>query len=228
MHRDICADPVLHGLVLNLYLNGEQYPHRVDDYFPPAEHVEHELALAMHSHMQDEDKHIRLYAKAVKKLGQTVLELPLDRVFNHVIRSHTSESFAIHASDDPDQQRWKLANFFAHLHFLETRVAQSLEFHLDACAQSPSDYPAKVVSIVLADELRHASYTRDAVHTLLPHAKAHTVLAAHAKAETTANVEFSARELSRLVTENCDRFPRNRRWLYRLCTVFLAQVMSYA
>ena len=34
LHRDIVADPVLHGLVLNLYLNGEQYPHRVSDYFP--------------------------------------------------------------------------------------------------------------------------------------------------------------------------------------------------
>ena len=36
LHRDIVADPVLHGLVLNLYLNGEQYPHRVTDYFPLA------------------------------------------------------------------------------------------------------------------------------------------------------------------------------------------------
>jgi len=36
LHRDIVADPVLHGLVLNLYLNGERYPHRVDDYFPLA------------------------------------------------------------------------------------------------------------------------------------------------------------------------------------------------
>jgi hypothetical protein len=228
MHRDICADPVLHGLVLNLYLNGEQYPHRVIDYFPPAENVEPELALAMHSHMQDEDKHIRLYEKAVKKLGQPVLELPLDSVFNHVIRSHTSESFAMQANDGPDEQRWKLANFFAHLHFLETRVAQSLEFHLDACAHSPSDYPAKVVSVVLGDELRHATYTRDAVHALLPRAKACSVMASHARAEATANVELSARELSRLVRENGDRFPHGRRWVYRLCTVFLAQVMNYA
>src|SRR5262249_19838696 len=36
LHRDIVADPVAHGLVLNLYLNGEHYPHRVDDYFPLA------------------------------------------------------------------------------------------------------------------------------------------------------------------------------------------------
>ena len=33
LHRDLCADPLLHGLVLNLYLNGEQYPHRVENYF---------------------------------------------------------------------------------------------------------------------------------------------------------------------------------------------------
>ena len=31
LHREIVADPVLHGLVLNLYLNGEEYPHLVDD-----------------------------------------------------------------------------------------------------------------------------------------------------------------------------------------------------
>ena len=39
LHRDIVADPVLHGMVLNLYLNGEQYPHRVSDYFPRRPHA---------------------------------------------------------------------------------------------------------------------------------------------------------------------------------------------
>ena len=45
LHRDICADPVLHGLVLNLYLNGEEYPHRVADYFPMRTAAEAGLAL---------------------------------------------------------------------------------------------------------------------------------------------------------------------------------------
>ena len=47
LHRDIVADPVLHGLVLNLYLNGEQYPHRVSDYFPFAAVEEPELERRM-------------------------------------------------------------------------------------------------------------------------------------------------------------------------------------
>jgi len=64
LHRDICTDPVLHGLVLNLYLNGEEYPHRVSDYFPIADTEEPELAELMRSHLRDEDKHIALYKKA--------------------------------------------------------------------------------------------------------------------------------------------------------------------
>ena len=44
LHRDICDNPVMHAMVLNLYLNGEQYPHRVDDYFPLAVAEENDLA----------------------------------------------------------------------------------------------------------------------------------------------------------------------------------------
>ena len=72
LHRDIVADPVLHGLVLNLYLNGEQYPHRVSDYFPLAAVDDPALERMMREHMADEDKHIALYKRAIEKLEQPV------------------------------------------------------------------------------------------------------------------------------------------------------------
>jgi hypothetical protein len=53
LHRDICRDPVLR-LVLNLYLNGEEYPHQIDDYFPTWAVTDADLLAAMQkSHMQD-------------------------------------------------------------------------------------------------------------------------------------------------------------------------------
>ena len=97
LHRDIVADPVLHGAILNLYLNGEAYPHRVDDYFPVGYVSEPELAAQMTRHAQEEDKHIALYRKAINRLGQEVVELPLSCIFNAVIRNHTEASFAIAA-----------------------------------------------------------------------------------------------------------------------------------
>ena len=89
LHRDICADPVLHGLVLNLYLNGERYPHRVEGYFSIPGAEEPALAELMRAHLRDEDKHIVMYRKAIARLGQPVLELPLADIFNHVICAHT-------------------------------------------------------------------------------------------------------------------------------------------
>lgn len=221
MHRDICSDPVLHGLVLNLYLNGEQYPHRVDDYFPVASWREPELASAMKAHMRDEDKHIVMYEKAIRRLRQPVLVLPLDDVFNHVIRSHTKISFAMRIEDSEESKRMQLAHFLAHLHFLEARVARSLEFHVEACTRSPSGYPEKVVAAVLVDELRHAAYTREAVLELLPRGRALEVLALHEKAEGRANLDFSAHQLGKLVRENFRRLPASRGWFYGVCALLL-------
>lgn len=221
LHRDICSDPVLHGLVLNLYLNGEEYPHRVNDYFPIAETEEPELAALMRSHLKDENKHIALYKKAVRSLEQPVLVLPITDIFNHVIRRHTAGSFAISPDETRDGRRSKLANFFAHLHFLERRVATSLEYHLEACPRSPSDYPEKVVRVVLADERRHADYTRKAVMDLLPRPAALQVLERHARAEARANLEFSRGQLGRLLRDHGRRFPGSRRWLYRMSCRFL-------
>ncbi len=228
LHRDIVADPVLHGLVLNLYLNGERYPHRVDDYFPLAAATDPEIEQLMRRHMAEEDRHIALYTKAIQKLEQPVLELPLPDVYNEVIRSHTTASFAIVASDDADARGLKLAHFFGHLHFLEKRIARSLEYHVEACAHAACSYPEKAVTAVLRDELRHVSYTRDVVRHLLPAGEAASVLTLHAGAERRANLDFSARQLGRLLREQASRFPTVRGAFYRGCTSILKGALACA
>ena len=228
LHRDICADPVLHGLVLNLYLNGEEYPHRVSDYFPIADTEEPEFAEMMRNHLRDENKHIALYKKAVRRLDQPVLVLPMSDIFNHVIRFHTPGSFAIGLGETRDRKREKLASFFAHLHFLEKRVATSLEYHLEACAHSPCDYPEKVIHVILSDERRHAAYTRDAVMELLPRRAATETLLLHEAAEARANLEFSSGQLGRLLRDYGRRFPRSRRWLYRVSCRYLEGAQARA
>jgi hypothetical protein len=207
LHRDIVADPVLHGRVLNLYLNGEQYPHRVAGYFPMAAVEDVALERRMRAHLREEDKHVALYSRAIRALGEPVVELPLPEVYNTVILRHTPPARA-------DDRREALANFLSHLHFLETRVAQSLEFHLDACAHSASPYPAKAVDVILRDERGHAAYTREAVFELVPRPMAHRILAVHRRAETRANREFSARELKRLLCHEHSRFAASSRALY--------------
>lgn len=228
LHRDICRDPVLHGLVLNLYLNGEEYPHRIDDYFPVWAVADTELLAAMESHMKDEDKHVALYRKTIRKIGQPVVELPLADVYNEVIRGHTPHSFQIQPDDSADQRALKLANFMAHLHFLEKRIARSLDFHVDACSASISDYSEKAVAIVLGDEVRHVSYTRDAVYHLLPGELANDVLEEHRIAEKRANLDFSSRQLSRLTSSYAERFPRSRRRIYQHASNLLEWGLQYA
>src|SRR4051812_30683285 len=112
LHRDIVVDPVLHARVLNLYLCGEAYPHAVDDYFP-VEHAEEvsgpELAVTMRAHLADEDKHVVLYAKAIRKLGEEVIELADADIFNHVIRSHTPDPWRVEPGMDVDDKRDRIA-----------------------------------------------------------------------------------------------------------------------
>jgi hypothetical protein len=228
LHRDICREPVLHGLVLNLYLNGEEYPHRIDDYFPVWAVADSRLLAAMQSHMKDEDKHVALYRKAIRKIDQPIVELPLADVYNEVIRSHTPKSFRVLDQDTADQKSLKLANFLAHLHFLEKRIARSLEFHVEACASSPSDYAEKAVQIVAGDELHHVEYTRDAVYHLLPSTLANDVLDEHRLAEKKANLDFSSRQLSRLTRCYAERFPRSRRRIYHHASNLLEWGLKYA
>lgn len=213
LHRDIVADPVLHGRVLNLYLNGEQYPHRVTGYFPMAAVEDGALERRMREHLREEDKHVALYIRAIRELGQPVVELPMEDVYNTVIRRHTP-SPALGATAPADRRRLTLAHFMAHLHCLESRVAQSLEYHLDACARSASPYSAKAVQVILADERAHAAYTREALFGLVPAAVARDVLHLHSSAETRANREFSARELKRLLCDERARFGATSRALY--------------
>lgn len=228
LHRDIVADPVLHGLVLNLYLNGEQYPQRVDDYFPMTAGMNAALADQMRSHVSDEEKHVLLYARAIAKLGQPVVELDKAHVFNEVIRTHTPVSFRIEPTDGADAKTLKLAHFLAHVHFLEKRVARSLEYHVEACAHSNSSYPERAVAAVLKDEGRHVTYTHEAVRDLLPRAQASEVLALHAAAERSANLDFSATQLRRLARDQRDRFSPTRRTAYRLCARMLQAALFLA
>lgn len=228
LHREICENPVLHGLVLNLYLNGEQYPHRVDDYFPVTAAPSAELAAIMRAHLEDEDRHALMYQKAIAKLGQPVLSLSGPDIYNHVIRAHTRTSFAVSRHDDEDAKRFKLANFFAHLHVLERRVARSLEMHAQACAHSPSGYVRKVVARVLADEHRHVAYTRDVLQDLVPERIAARVLAEHSRAERAANLEFSSQQLKKLLKAHAPRFSRCGKWLYRLSADYLEEAHKRA
>jgi hypothetical protein len=218
LHRDIVADPVLHGRVLNLYLNGEQYPQRVQDYFPMAGVEDPVLEERMREHLREEDKHVALYTKAIRELEQPVRELPLGEVYNTVIRRHTpAPDPAVH----PDGRRLALGHFLAHLHWLESRVAQSLEYHVEACAHAASPYPAKAVQVILHDERAHAAYTREAVFAVLPQRLARTVLATHRKAEARANLEFSAAELRRLLGEEGWRFSRAGGLVYGGCAALM-------
>lgn len=228
LHRDIVADPVLHARVLNLYLNGEAYPHRVDDYFPVGYVEEPGLAARMSEHAREEDKHIALYGKAIEKLGQAVEDLPLSCIFNAVILRHTAATFAIDARDSRDRRTLKLAHFLAHAHCLEKRVARSLDFHLDACAHSPSPYPAKAVGAVLADEHEHVRYTREAVDALLPRQAALEVWAVHEAAESAANLDFSSSQLARLLRDPALAWPRSRRSFYRACSLAMRGLLAVA
>jgi hypothetical protein len=228
LHRDIVADPILHAHVLNLYLAGEAYPDTVDDYFP-VEHVDcPELARRMQKHRAEETKHVALYAKAIEILGAEVEALPGWCTFNHVIRSHTREPWHVGTGLDRDARVDKVANFFAHAHFLEKRVARSLEYHYDACARARCEYPGRVVALVLADELHHVRYTREAVFDLVGRQRAADILEAHRSAEQRANLDFSYHQLRRLLIEEPSRCPQSRQWLYRSCAFIMQAVLTCA
>jgi hypothetical protein len=178
--------------------------------------------------MQDEDKHVSLYRKAIRKIDQPIVELPMAEIYNSIIRSYTPESFRIDEQDDVDERTFKLANFLAHLHFLEKRIARSLEFHLEGCSSSPSDYSEKAVGIVLGDEAHHVVYTREAVFHLLPAHTAKTVLDVHRRAEARANLDFSSQQLTLLTNEYAERFPSARRRIYRHASDLLEWGLKYA
>lgn len=220
-HRDMVADPVTHGWVLNLYLNGERYPQRVADYFQSEYAQDDRLAANINRHAGDESKHVLLFAHGLRLLGQPVVELPAEDVFNNVIRSFTPDSFHITPGDPRELQREKLANFMAHAHFLEKRIARSFAYHRDACSDMKRDALAKITAAVHADEDRHVGYTRAAVLDLLPRRRAREVLALHQRVELKASLLFSQGQVKVFLARYGGATPGRRRLLYRFCAALM-------
>jgi hypothetical protein len=198
-HRELASRPDTHAWVLNLYRAGERHPQTVLDYFPLEHAPSRELADKMRRHRADEVRHTRLYERAIGELGQCVEEHSGPDVFNNAIRAATPTSFAIDADTPLAERGRRLAHFLAHAHFLETRIAQSLEYHLEACAKSGVGAVSAVVETVYADELRHTGYTVAAVRELVGASEAEGVLALHRIAEARANRAFSARQVQRFL-----------------------------
>ena len=227
-HRDLVADPVIHGWALNLYRAGERYPQTVADYFPVESAPHAALAESLRTHRQDEARHTAMYAHAIHALGQPVVELSGDDVFNVVIRGHTAASFTIGAADDAEARRLKVAHFLVHAHTLERRVARSLEYHLDACARAGNAGVERIVEAVLKDERVHVRYTAEAARDLLTRAEAGPVFAHHARAEAKANLTFSARQVRAFARRFEGRSPAHRRRFYRFCGAVMEQASGLA
>jgi len=226
-HRELVANPLTHGWVLNLYRSGERYPQRVCDYFQSDFAPTRELAAQLRQHSADEDKHVHLFSQALKSLEQPVIEADLGDVFNEVVRSFTPGTFHILESDSPEVRRRKLANFLAHAHHLEKRVAQSFAYHMDACERSGKDVIASLVSRTKTDEDRHVHYTRETVFDLLTHREAQSVMDLHRRAEAKANLRFSQRQVRKFLAQFSDLTPRHRRWLYQICATVMEAAGSY-
>jgi hypothetical protein len=219
-HRDLVARPETHAWVLSLYRAGELHPQTVDDYFPLAAAEDPTLRDAMARHAADEARHVKMYDRAIAKLGVARTDHAGLDVFNVAIRTETEAPFASFAVDETtpvDTRRDKLAHFLAHAHFLEARIARSLELHLDACERAGSVEQGRVVGAVLADEERHTGYTRDAVFDLLPRPRALVVLEVHRRGEARANLSFSARQVRRYLRDLADDQRPAKRALYRAC-----------
>ena len=216
-HRDLVADPVVHGWALNLYRAGERYPQTVTDYFPVESAPDAALAESLRVHRRDEERHTAMYGHAIRALGQPVVEMGGDDVFNVVIRAHTTASFTVAEADGAEARRLKVAHFLVHAHTLEKRVARSLEYHLDACATAGAPAVERIVAAVLADERVHVRYTAEAARELLTRGEAADAFAHHAKAEARANLLFSARQVRAYARRFADRTTARRRRFYRFC-----------
>ena len=204
-HEDLVASPETHAWVLNLYRAGERHPETVTDYFPIDAAPSSALREAMTRHRRDEQRHAGLYAHAVELLGQPVEDFTGLDVFNNAIRACGEDlaTFAIGESMSARERTSRLAGFLCHAHFLEVRIAQSLEYHLEACEKLAPRGVTRVVESVLRDEARHARYTIDAARELLPRREFAAILSRHRRAERRANLLFSSRQVRRFLA----RFP---------------------
>ncbi len=226
-HRDMVADPVVHAWVLNLYLGGERYPQRVCDYFQSDFAPTPELARDLQRHAADEDKHVRMFGRAIDSLEQPVVELEMGDIFNEVIRSFMPGTFHITEADSKDTCRRKLANFLAHAHFLEKRVSRSFEYHLDACDRAGKPHIVSLVEVVKRDEDRHVQYTREAVYDLLQRKEANEVMDTHRRVESKANLIFSQKQVRTFLRQFSTQIPRQRRMLYGVCALLMEGAGNY-
>jgi hypothetical protein len=227
-HRDLVSDPEIHGWALNLYRAGERYPQTVTDYFP-VESAPHEaLAESLRVHRQDEERHTAMYAHAIRALGQPVVDLDPDDVFNVVIRSYTTVSFTIAEADDAEARRLKVAHFLVHAHTLEKRIARSLEYHVEACGAAAAPAVTRIVEAVLRDEHVHVRYTAASARDLLTRAEAAAAFAHHGHAEARANLAFSARQVRAFARRFVGRSPAHHRQFYRFCGVVMEQAAEHA
>ena len=227
-HSDMVANPITHGWVLNLYRGGERYPQRVCDYFQSDFAPTPQLAAQLRQHAAEEDKHVHLFGRALKTIQQPVIEIELGDVFNEVIRSFTPGTFHIVESDAPDTRRRKLANFLAHAHHLEKRVARSFAYHIDSCERCDRHEIAELVSRARDDEEGHVRYTRTTVFDLLTHEEAQEVMETHRRAEARANFVFSQRQVRVFLARFSDVTPKHRQWLFRICATIMETAGHYA
>jgi hypothetical protein len=227
-HDDLVANPVTHGWVLNLYRGGERYPQRVCDYFQSDFAPTEELAAQLRLHAAEEEKHVHLFGHALKSIDQPVVEIELGDVFNEVIRSFTPGTFHILESDPPETRRRKLANFLAHAHHLEKRVAKSFSYHIDSCERMGRNGIGGLVARAQQDEEGHVRYTRATVFDLLTRREAEEVMDVHRRAEARANLLFSQKQVRAFLAMFGSQTPRHRRWIFRICATIMETAGHYA
>lgn len=227
-HHELVSNPVTHGWVLNLYRGGERYPRRVCDYFQSEFAPNADLAAQLRQHSAEEDKHVNLFTHALGTMQQPVVEIDLGDIFNEVIRSFTPGTFHIVENDNPEVRRHKLANFLAHAHHLERRVARSFAYHIDACERAGKTEIAGLVARAKHDEEGHVRYTRAAVFDLLTRREAHSIMDLHRRAEARANLIFSQHQVRVFLERFGDGTPKHRRWLFRICATLMEMAGKYA
>ena len=86
-HRDLVSRPQTHAWVLSLYRAGEFHPQTVSDYFPLAAAEDETLRASMDRHCKDEQRHVKLYDRALATLGEPLIPFEGSDVFNVVIRA---------------------------------------------------------------------------------------------------------------------------------------------
>ncbi|MCB9653033.1 MAG: hypothetical protein H6729_02730 [Deltaproteobacteria bacterium] len=211
-HRDLVSTPKTHAWVLSLYRAGEHHPEEVRDYFPARHAPCPELAAKIVRHRDDEANHVRIYDRAIASLGEVCETFDGLDVFNNAIRAKTGLSFAIADIMSPSEKTVRVAHFLAHAHFLEQRVHQSLEYHLEACTRYGLAEVVTLVDRVRSDESHHLRYTGEAVIDLVGRRDGHRILDLHRRAEQRANRAFSARQVRSFLA----RFPEVGRQRHRL------------